>query len=197
MLRLHAARAERRQLTIQQDRGQTVDWELPVAVSAPAHPWHLQLGILPPDMLSARLRGVAQVVSAPVWGTGGRRFESCLPDHTLRSESPLSELSFSAYEVQREAAEAMPTCSATGRSRRVRDESLGAGCYAAYVSRGSTEGQLPVHRVVRISRRVLKGICRSNWSDRSVFVRAIEPQANQVRQTASRENKIKRPIQAL
>jgi hypothetical protein len=26
-------------------------------------------------------RGVAQMVSAPVWGTGGRRFESCLPDH--------------------------------------------------------------------------------------------------------------------
>jgi hypothetical protein len=32
-------------------------------------------------MLSPRSRGVAQVVSAPVWGTGGRRFESCLPDH--------------------------------------------------------------------------------------------------------------------
>jgi hypothetical protein len=33
-------------------------------------------------------RGVAQMVSAPVWGTGGRRFESCLPDHTDRVSSP-------------------------------------------------------------------------------------------------------------
>ena len=27
-------------------------------------------------------RAVAQLGSAPVWGTGGRRFKSCLPDHT-------------------------------------------------------------------------------------------------------------------
>ena len=119
------------------------------------------------------------------------------PTIKLRSRSPLSELGFSAHEVQSEAAEAMSDLLRTGRSRRVSDECLGAGCYAAYVSSGSTEGQLPVHRVVRISRRVLKGICRSDWSDRSVFVRAIEPQANEVRQTASRENKIKGPIQAL
>ena len=26
-------------------------------------------------------RGVAQLASAPVWGTGGRRFESSHPDH--------------------------------------------------------------------------------------------------------------------
>lgn len=26
-------------------------------------------------------RGVAQPGSAPVWGTGGHRFESCHPDH--------------------------------------------------------------------------------------------------------------------
>ena len=31
-------------------------------------------------MFSGR-RAVAQLGSAPVWGTGGRRFKSCLPDH--------------------------------------------------------------------------------------------------------------------
>jgi hypothetical protein len=30
---------------------------------------------------STAKRGVAQLGSAPVWGAGGRRFKSCLPDH--------------------------------------------------------------------------------------------------------------------
>src|SRR5665213_377693 len=35
-------------------------------------------------MLSGR-RAVAQLGSAPVWGTGGRRFKSCLPDQSKSS----------------------------------------------------------------------------------------------------------------
>lgn len=31
--------------------------------------------------LLIRLRGVAQFGSAPDWGSGGRRFKSCLSDH--------------------------------------------------------------------------------------------------------------------
>ena len=31
-------------------------------------------------MVFSRLRGVAQLASAPVWGTGGHRFESGHPD---------------------------------------------------------------------------------------------------------------------
>jgi hypothetical protein len=50
-------------------------------------------------MLSARLRGVAQVVSAPVWGTGGRRFESCLPDHQIEIRITPVSSGFSAPEV--------------------------------------------------------------------------------------------------
>ena len=34
-------------------------------------------------------RGVAQPGSAPVLGTGGRRFESCRPDLSNHSESKL------------------------------------------------------------------------------------------------------------
>ncbi len=34
---------------------------------------------------SARHRGVAQPGSAPDWGSGGRRFKSCRPDHTSQS----------------------------------------------------------------------------------------------------------------
>ena len=30
-------------------------------------------------------RAVAQFGSAPAWGAGGRRFESCQPDHFLRN----------------------------------------------------------------------------------------------------------------
>ena len=32
---------------------------------------------------SAQVRGVAQSGSAPVLGTGGRKFESCRPDHFI------------------------------------------------------------------------------------------------------------------
>ncbi len=31
---------------------------------------------------TTNVRGVAQLGSAPAWGAGGRRFESCLPDHS-------------------------------------------------------------------------------------------------------------------
>ena len=33
---------------------------------------------------SAQVRGVAQSGSAPVLGTGGRKFESCRPDHFIK-----------------------------------------------------------------------------------------------------------------
>ena len=38
-------------------------------------------GCDPSATIHARARGVAQPGSAPDWGSGGRRFKSCRPDH--------------------------------------------------------------------------------------------------------------------
>src|SRR3954453_14247238 len=42
----------------------------------------------PPDVDWLPRRGVAQSGSAPVWGTGGRRFKSGRPDQILRTKPP-------------------------------------------------------------------------------------------------------------
>ena len=42
---------------------------------------------------TALSRGVAQPGSAPVLGTGGRKFESCRPDHNKKNKS------FSTFEI--------------------------------------------------------------------------------------------------
>ena len=55
----------------------------------------------PGDRLPVR-RGVAQSGSAPVWGTGGRRFKSGRPDHTFNSQDVRcrSKLGFRAFDRQ-------------------------------------------------------------------------------------------------